>query len=298
MTRRAPLFLAAVLLAVPLSAAPLRFRPILTESAVMADFKHAVDLRLDLMMDSYKIEEGTESFKGLFTRAQPRLEYRYAPARNTEIFFRGGYTAQNVERRTSDGKPAGGERYSAGTCAPTIGFKLLLTKDIAAALHTTPATAAQRDPRLGDGTHDGVSIMFGRGPWHGSVAHTVRLPYDVHGATGAFRRDAGDLTQISLALTKRGNFARGEKDDVTPVLEAQALYADREKLDGHGVPGSAGWTGRIAVGFLLGRVNRHVTHLTSVSLSGGIGRGLHQTEDPLYGIGDLQIVTSYALYWD
>lgn len=279
-----------------LRAGEVPFAPIMTESAVILPYRHAVDIRLDLVMDSFKIPVGTETLKAMFTRAQPRLEYRYAPARNAEIFFRGLYTAQNVELTAEGGQRIQG-RYSAGMSAPTVGFKLQMGKIGAVQLHTTPATAANRDPRLGDGRHDGAKLLYGRGRWHASLGHTVRQSYDVRTSSGLVRRDAGDVTEFSLATTKHGIPFEAGKDFVAPVAELQMFFMDRERLGGYGVRASSGLTGKVAFGFVLGKMNRHVTHLTSVSAAIGMGDVLHKTEDPLFGVGDLQLLISYGMRW-
>lgn len=279
-----------------LRAADIPFSPILTDSAVIQPYRHSMEFRLDLVMDSFKAPAGTETLKAMFTRAQPRVEYRYAPARNAEIFFRGRYTAQNVELTSAGGERLPG-RYSAGMSAPTVGFKLRLGEIGGLALHTTPDTAARRDPRLGDGRHDGVKLLYGKGRWHAALGHTVRQPYDVRTASGPVRRDAGDVTELSIAKTKGGFPFQAGKDFVAPVAEAQMVFTDRDRVDGQGVRASSGLTGQVAFGFVLGKMNKHVTHLTSMSVAVGMGNVLHKTEDPLFGVGDLQLLVSYGMRW-
>jgi hypothetical protein len=273
-----------------------RFDPVLMESAGIPPFRHHVDVRADLGLDGFRTQVGTETLRGMFTRARPSLEYRYAPAKNAEFLFRAPYMAQSSNLFSSDGRRVH-TRYSAGASAPVIGFKLLLGRNVAFAAHTSPPTAAPRDPPLGDGTHYDGMLLFHLGSCHVSASHTVRLPYAVHAATQTFRRESGDVTELALALTKRDDPAYPKRDYVAPTLEIHGIYSDRARLDGQGIPGSAALTGKFVFGFVLGKINSRATHLTRVAVSAGVGDLLHKTEDPTFGVGALELMLGYGLYW-
>lgn len=291
--------LAVILPAAPLfagEATPLRFTPIAMESALIQPFHHGLETRLDLAMDAFTIKAGTESLNGLFTRAQPSIDYRYAPAKNAEFLFHLPYTAQGEDRTDSNGKKVS-SRYSAGASAPTVGFKILLGEKTALALRTRPPTAAPRDPRLGDGTHYAGDILFKNGMFNLSVGHTVRLPYVVQTSTETHRRDPGDVDELAVALTSRDRPAFAQRDFVGPVMELHLLYADSDRLDGRGVSGSASLTGKAVLGFVLGKIDLDAVHLTTFAVSAGVGSLLHKTQDPVFGVGALQMTIGYGLLW-
>jgi hypothetical protein len=287
-------FFAAMMFYFPPAAAAAteaRYDPLLMEAAAPSAHRHAVEVGADFLLDGFKTEDASGTLKGLFTRGRPRLEYRYAPSRNVEVFFIGRYTAQNVVfRAADDSQVASG--YSAGLSAPTVGFKLALGRRAALSLFDAPATAATRSPALGDGAHHGARLLFRSGAFHFSAGHVVRLPYFTHGSSWTFRRDAGDVTELSVAMTKRNRRDYDKDDTVGPVAE---LHGSR--LDGRAVRGSAGFSGRAVFGFALGRLKKDALHLTKVALAAGFGRTLHKTDDPLFGVGDVQLSVAYACHW-
>jgi hypothetical protein len=274
-----------------------RFQPVLMDAAGIQPFRHRLDFRLDLGLDSYKAASGTETLKGLFTRVRPSVEYRYAAGETAELFVRAPYTSQTDSLSAEKGGERLFSRHSAGFSAPTFGAKIAFTSSAALQLHTTPPTAAERDPRLGDGTHYGGALLFHAGSTHLAVSHVVRLPYDTRVSSAPAQRDAGDVTELAFALTRRDAPNLNRNDYVGPLFELHGVYADRDQVDGEGVPASSSLTGKAVFGFVLGKINRKVTHLTQIAVQFGFGDVLHKTEDPLFGAGDLQLVMSYAFQW-
>ena len=273
-----------------------RFEPMFIETVTIQPYRQRVDTRVDLALDNFKTHEGTQTVKGLFTRCRPSLEYRYAPAPNTEILFRGIYTAQSVEYTSSDGRRVDG-RYSAGFSDPTIGFKLVLFPWAAVAFHTEPPTAATRNPPLGDGAHFGGDLLFKAGPCHFSIGHTARPAYTVHTSSETFRREAGDVTDFAFALTKKDLPSYRKNDYVGPLAELHGIYTDRSRLDGQDVKDSAGFSGLAVFGFVLGKIDPQTVQRTRVAISVGFGDRLHKTQDPLFGVGELQLTVGYGLLW-
>lgn len=275
-----------------------RFGPILMDSARIQPFRHRLDTRLDLGLDSYKTTLGTSTVKGLFTRVRPSLEYRFAPGPGAELFVLAPYVSQTDSLSADQGGERLTSRHSAGFSAPTFGAKIGFSRSLALRLHTTPPTAAPRDPRLGDGTHYGGYLLAHAGSTHLSAGHVVRLPYRAAASSGTFvQRDAGDVTEFAMAFTKRDASSFGKSDYVAPLIELHGTYADRERLDGEGVPQSASLTGRAVFGFVLGKINRRATHLTQVAAIVGFGDVLHATEDPLFGAEDIQLALGYVFLW-
>ena len=300
-----PTLLAALFasLALPLLAAErpgdlhdVRIDPFFVETVPVQPSRHRLCVRGDFALDGFKTLSGTQTVRGLYTRAEPSLEYRYAPGGAAEIFFRLPYTAQNVELNTGDGSRVS-SRYSAGAGQPSVGFKLPLSRWAAVEGRTAlPTEAKDRTPRLGDGAHYGADLLFKTGRWHWQAGHTVRLPYEIQRATQTFRRRPGGVTEIALARTPRD--ARTAKSDyVGTVVELHGVYADHERLDGEAVEDSTSLAGRAIFGFVLGKINLRATHLTQVAVSVGFGDGIHKTEDPVFGVGDLHLTVGYELLW-
>jgi hypothetical protein len=272
-----------------------RFAPILLESAYPQSYRHGLSFRTDFAVDNFKTTRGTESVTGLYSRAQPSLEYRYSPG-GVEVFFRALYTAQSVELRTADGVKKD-SLYSAGAAQPSVGVKLPFASRAALLLHTAPPTTADRTPRLGDGAHYGGNLLLRTGRMNWSAGHTVRLPYQVDGASETFRRVPGAVTELGAAWLSR-DIRTAKRDFVGTELEVLGIYTDRERLNGAPVRGSASMIGRGVFGFVLGKINPGGTHFTRVALSMGFGEGsLHRTQDPIFGVGDFHLTLGYAYLW-
>ncbi len=301
--KRARLGLLAAFLAAPLFASdkPADFHdapiePFFVETVSVQPSRHKLSVRADFALDSYRTLLGTQTVRGLMTRAQPSLEYRYAPGGAAEIFFRLPYTAQNVELNDADGSRLFSQ-YSAGAGQPSVGFKLPFASWVAVEGRTDlPTEALDRTPRLGDGAHYGGDLLFRSGRWHFQAGHTVRLPYEIQGATETFRRRPGGVTELALARTSQ-DIHTSKTDYVGTVFELHGVYTDRERLDGESLKDSASLAGRAVFGFVLGKINLRATHLTQVAVSVGFGDGLHKTMDPMFGVGDLHLTIGYTLLW-
>ncbi len=272
--------------------------------------RHRLDFGAQMAFDMFH-PEGTESdeFNITYMRLLGSAGYRFAPFDQLQLsvdapflfhmFSYGGTSGVLLE----DDSSAGMGQVSLGAKVPFgrhFGVKVF---------GELPTGDPDEIPSLGEGLNYGAQLLAERydGGFglHLGAGTLVKSEYDVTAGGTTVKRDPGDVTLLSMALTTQGrprsrsSRFRGASGatQVGASLEVNAYLVGEEKSGGVTVADTDGTATNVLLGVTIGSQSGSAVTLAKFGVAVGVGEESHQSFDVARGAGDFSYFGTVSVRW-
>lgn len=274
------------------------YEPFVLESVHIQNYRHSMDFGLNMGLDKFSPKNMNQDvINQSYGRLCLSIDYRFAPTQDLELSFRMPYLVQTLDYSGSVGDQTSG--YNAtGLGQLVVGCKVPLSKHFGLKGFTElPTGDVNSALPSGEGANFGVMFLARAGSWHFGLGRIVKLIYPVHYPHATLRRDPGDITVFSLALTNQDDLRFKGNVYVQGIFEINNYFIHRDQVNGVKVKDTNGIASHMAVGFVLGNLRGSACSLTKMGAVFSLGEESHQNFDIPRGMGDFQLFLSYEYRW-
>ncbi|MGQ0645207.1 MAG: hypothetical protein ACT4O3_06910 [Elusimicrobiota bacterium] len=283
----------------------LRHEPSFLEPVRLAD-RHRLDFGAEMAVDMFH-PEGVDSsdFNVTYLRLLGALGYRFAPNKKLELSMGVPFLFQLMTYGGTSGVLVEDDS-SAGLGQVSFAAKTALSKNFGVKGFLELATGDADDvPATGEGNNLGAMLLAetSNGPWgfHAGLGRIVKTEYD---RDFGGKRDPGDVTALSLALTVQGKprasrsrFGGSRALQVGGVLELNTYMVADTKAAGTTVADTGGTATNLVLGLNIGSQTGSTTTVFKTGLAFGVGEEGLQSFDAARGAGDFLYFGSISTRW-